>query len=645
MIRGFQWDLARQVERLDWLLAQLPRYAEWGYNELYLHLEDAVEYPSLPEVARKDAYSYRQFERLVNAADQVGIKVVPIVNLLGHTQYLVKVPGLRDLNELRNPDGSAQTQGQICPLHPRIFEIAEKLLRDMAPFCTTGKVHVGLDESFHLGKHPMTRREIKRIGLPAHFARYVQGLHKLTQSLDLNMGMWGDMLYFLPEAVPLLPQDVTIYEWYYYGFKRRPRVELYNFAESGLGENLRDRGFKVWGCPMNGSARYEPLPHFKDRLENILSWWHHGKRIGTEGMLVTSWEPFRLALELTTVVDAAAATLWLNPGITDPQEMLTRGFARVFGAKSARKSAKVALACDRYPFGGYPLWQSNTRWDTVSRRTLRSAHETEERYFAQLTKQAEQLPAPLKSSVQLRHYFAARALFIHVAAKQAGKKYPLKAGTNLRKASASFAKALIVGQAAAKEMWQFTRDRRITGANERIINGDRQRFSKWQQGNKSVFGPLCQLCYQVHNFEPCLQLVLVEQQQPDGTWLALQSCHTIEFQTRAAQPHGSVLREHAAPVIWDGDMSAPPRIRIALRGLGRVKIQKIELRYADRTLCKNPRSIILGKVAPKQGLPELKWDTNIDHWPIQITAKFRPAPATKSPNKKAAGIYPAALLN
>ena len=28
MIRGFQWDLARQVERLGWLRAQLPRYAD-----------------------------------------------------------------------------------------------------------------------------------------------------------------------------------------------------------------------------------------------------------------------------------------------------------------------------------------------------------------------------------------------------------------------------------------------------------------------------------------------------------------------------------------------------------------------------------------------------------------------------------------
>ena len=150
-VRAFQWDLARQVERLDFLLKLLPRYAEWGYQELYLHLEDAVEYPSLPAVARVDAYTYKQMTRLVNAATAAGIRVVPIVNLLGHTQYLIKAPGLRDLNERRDTAGRPLPRGQICPLHPRTTEIAEKLLRDMAPFCTAWKMHVGLDESFHLG--------------------------------------------------------------------------------------------------------------------------------------------------------------------------------------------------------------------------------------------------------------------------------------------------------------------------------------------------------------------------------------------------------------------------------------------------------------------------------------------------------------
>jgi hypothetical protein len=387
--RAFQWDLARQVERLDFLLKWLPRYAEWGYQELYLHLEDAVEYPSLPGVARRDAYSTRQFTRLVNAATRVGIKVVPIVNLLGHTQYLIKVPELRDLNELRDPSGRPLDRGQICPLHPRTLEIAGKLLRDMAPFCTAGKVHVGLDESFHLGKCPRCRAEVKRRGLAAHFAKHVGRLHQLTNGMGLRMGLWADMLALLPAAIPLLPRDLVAYDWYYYPFARQPRVELRNFAEVDLAAPLQARGIEYWGCPMNGAFRYEPMPAFGDRLANIRSWWKRCHRVGAAGFLITSWEADRLAIELTTAVDAAAACLWLDPGVDDPREMLARGFARVFGGSKVgrvipnaprrladkpphpseiRRWARAALACDEHAFAGYHRWQINDRWDVCAGR-------------------------------------------------------------------------------------------------------------------------------------------------------------------------------------------------------------------------------------------------------------------------------------
>lgn len=38
-------------------------------------------------------------------------------------------------------------------------------------------------------------------------------------------------------------------------FVRRPRMELFNFAESDLGERLRARGIEDWGRPMNGAFR------------------------------------------------------------------------------------------------------------------------------------------------------------------------------------------------------------------------------------------------------------------------------------------------------------------------------------------------------------------------------------------------------
>ncbi len=118
MIRAFQWDLARQVERVEHLAGLLPLYSSWGYTRLYLHLEDAVDYPSLPGVARADAWAWRDLARLVEEAAEHGIKVVPIANLLGHTQYLIKTAEWRDLNELRDPvTGEALAAGQVCPLH------------------------------------------------------------------------------------------------------------------------------------------------------------------------------------------------------------------------------------------------------------------------------------------------------------------------------------------------------------------------------------------------------------------------------------------------------------------------------------------------------------------------------------------------
>jgi hypothetical protein len=386
-------------------------------------------------------------------------------------------------------------------------------------------------------------------------------------------------------------------------------VELFNFADSKLGETLRARGITVWGCPMNGSARYEPLPHFTDRLANILSWWRHGQRLGIEGLLVTSWEPYRLAMEMTTVVDAAAATLWLNPGVEDPREMLTRGFQRVFGQRSTAKSAKLALASDRYPFGGYPRWEINNRWDTVSRRESLAQFVAEEKFTGRIAREAHAsaLPLPLRASLDFRHYLAQRDVFVRRAAHGLAKPSEGKA----------FAKALAAGRRAARLMWTFTRDRRRQGANDRILANDARRLREWQRG-RNVFGGPWQLAYVVENIRPCLQLVSVEQQEPDGTWVERQSCFTIEFQTRAAQPRTDICREHAAPVEWDGDPARFPKLRVALRGSGVVRIADVELTDGKKRWRSSSSGRVLGRPAQTRGLPPLEWRQNLATLPVRF---------------------------
>ncbi len=642
-IRAFQWDLARQVERLDFLKKLLPRYAAWGCQELYLHLEDAVHYPSLPGVGRDDAYSYEGLGELVLISAQNGIRVVPIVNLLGHTQYLIKHPDWRDLNELRDERGKALEHGQLCPLHPRTLEVADKLLRDMAPYCTAGKVHVGLDESFHLGQCPRCREEVARIGLAAHFAGHVNRLHALAGQLGLQLGLWADMLYFVPEAIALLPRGITAYDWYYYPFAKKPRVELFNFAERDLAPALKRQGIAYYGCPMNGAFRHEPLPVFGDRLGNIRSWWQRCAAVKADGFLITSWEASRLALETTTVVDAAAASLWLEPDGDDATTMLAHGLARVFPSKNSRVVARSLLAADNHAFTGYARWQINDRWDVFAGNESVKPYQAEERFFCreQARSLREKWPAVITASLAFRHYLAQRDVFVREAARAVFKWRRLLARSDpasviyymtlATELAGEFARALETGRTAARAMWVRTRDPQVRGQNEAMLEADAKRLAGWRSWLKQaarqpemawLATPVCgawQLQFMVHNFAPAVQKVVVEQQREDGSWRELASRFTIEFRAYAARPNTRIKREFTVPVTtesWStgdparekmrGEVAAPPilpPLRIAVRGVGQVAISHVvltngvEIRWAAGFRQKK----ILGQRAPKRG--------------------------------------------
>lgn len=649
MIRAFQWDLARQVERLGFLLDQLPRYADWGYQELYIHLEDAVAYPSLPEVARADAYTTREFEKLVRAATRAGIQVVPIVNLLGHTQYLVKTPGLRDLNELRAPDGSPLERGQICPLHPRTLEIADKLLSDMAPFCTAGKVHVGLDESFHLGKHPLSRAEVKRVGLAAHFSGYVNRLHALVQPHGLRMGMWADMLALIPDAIADLPRGLIAYDWYYYPFPRHPRMELHNYANYDLAPAFAKQGVEYWGCPMNGGFRHEPLPVFGERLANAQSWWRRCRQTHAGGFLMTGWEPQRLAFEMPMVVDAAAACLWLDPEIDDHAGMLAKGFERVFGKSGSREAARAALACDEHAFAGYAKWESHDRWDGLAGPEGPARAERDAKFFARLAERRgtesapypagrplrwPPLPAPFAASAALNAYLAAREAFLRHAARSVQKLRRVHATgqthfvtyyvTNFRGLVSEFGSKIKKARADARVMWARTRDPRCASPYAEILDRDSARLDELGRWLDAVARDSAraldatpvhgrwQLSFIVHNPAPALQKVLVEQQSADGSWKTLAERFTIEFRAKAARPRASHLRREFSVSV---DSPARP-LRIALRGVGEIAVSHVV--FTDGVIALHPKDWparerrALGEPAPTSGLPELHLGANRD---------------------------------
>jgi hypothetical protein len=498
-----------------------------------------------------------------------------------------------------------------------------------------------LDESFHLGRCPRCREEVGRIGLGAHFAGHVRRLHALCESLGLQLGLWADMLYFTPEAIPLLPTGITAYDWYYYPFRRLPRVEFFNFAERDLAAPLSKQGIRYYGCPMNGAFRHEPLPVFGDRLGNLTSWWRRCAEVGAEGYLVTSWEAGRLALETTTAVDAAAASLWLAPETDDAATMLARGLERALGVRRGLPLARRLLQADAHAFAGYARWQINERWDLFAGTESLKAYEAEARFFDRLAEVA--MPAPLAASLDFRRYLAARDVFVRRAARDVFRWRRLLARgepelvtqsvTSSAADAEAFARELKAGRRAAREMWSRTRESRATGPNEAMLAADEVRLREWRLWLKRAgrrpelvnrATPVCgewQLQFWVHNPAPAVQKVVVERQQPDGTWSEIAGRYTIEFRGFAARPRTRIRREFTVPVDSPGAV-----LRIAVRGVGRVAVSHATLtngvevrRAADfRTLH------ALGADAPASGLPVIDWSVNQGQLGLRFPRKSTP---------------------
>lgn len=646
MKRAFQWDLGRQIERLDFLLRWIPRYADWGYEQIHLYLEDAFDFPSTPGIGRHRALTAKQMDRLTAEATRRGMQVVPIVPLMGHTSYLLKVKALRDLSEKRDPSGNPLAGGQICPLHKDTLKLARNLIRDVQPYCTAGIVHVGLDESFEIGKCPLCRKEVEQVGLGRHFANHAIRLHAICRELGLRMGMWADMLYYVPDAIAMLPKDVIGYDWFYYPFKKLPRVELYNFADVDLTGAMRKAGLDVYGCPNNGSFIHEPLTPFLDRLRNILSWWDYCRRKDAQGMLITSWSPVRTSIELNSYVDAAAASLWLNPGERDPRRMLELGFERVFGRKG-RRHAAIAAAAEKYQYTGYYRWQANNKWSSLATFEPLGPWRAEQQFFRQLARQ--QSPAALRESLRMRSYVADRDLFIREGstllanarrADARGRKRELK--SLLRKVerdARALAKSLRIADKATRTIWARSRYADDPNPNEVMIRNDRERirsllsFLKNASHNPGWVAKSCPLLgtwhvlIRVRNVAPALQGAAVERRKADGSWETVHGLYSLEFSADAGQRRADFRRRLSVPIEWDG--RSPLALRVAVRGLGQLELHDLQLTDGVRALrpdcitkgggpvnriarLVSPRlpGAIMGVPAPQKGFPPIDWSAN-----------------------------------
>ena len=276
-LRMWTYDLAReQTPTLDTLRRMCDLSLEAGYNALGLYLEHRFAYPSLPWSHGKGCVTPEMVRTLQE--EYRTLQIVPFINLLGHFEGFLYTEQGHALSELK-------FRGlQACPSKPDFVALANKVLDDTLDIFQGNIIHIGGDETQHLGACPQCAERVKtfeeRIGTDGKAKLYAEHFVPLIEKVidaGRRPAIWGDMLHAHPDAMASIHKATLIFDWQY-------------FQSAGLTSQVfRPQGFDVVYCPAfhTYNATWLHLPQSERNVrENAIS----AEVDHAYGVCVTTWE-------------------------------------------------------------------------------------------------------------------------------------------------------------------------------------------------------------------------------------------------------------------------------------------------------------------------------------------------------------------
>lgn len=266
-----------------------------GVNLLVLEFNYKVRYSKRPEVVDSDALTLDQVRELAAASRAVNVRLIPMINLLGHQSWAKTTFGLLrahpefDETPGQYPDNQGIYCRSYCPLHPGVHAVLFDLIDELLEATGADAFHAGMDEVFLLGEDGCPRcRGRNRAEL---LAGEVKTIRDHLAGRGVAMWMWGDR--FLDGAgtgigkweasenqtapsLQAVPKDVVVSDWHY----DQAHPSAAHFALSG---------FRVVSSPWRKtSVALAQLAQIRDaRMHSSAA-----VRDRMMGMLQTTWTGF-----------------------------------------------------------------------------------------------------------------------------------------------------------------------------------------------------------------------------------------------------------------------------------------------------------------------------------------------------------------
>ncbi|WP_422657792.1 family 20 glycosylhydrolase [Paenibacillus sp. EC2-1] len=221
-IRGVHFDLKGGVPTGEYLADLIKELGHYKINTILMEYEDKLQYSGHPKLATKSALSQADVQQLVKLADQHHIQIIPLVQALGHAEYMIRHDEYAHLRE------SHDWNQQMCPCHPGSFELFSDLFQELIRLHPNSNYfHIGGDEAHQLGECPSCAKIEQEVGKYALYAEYIAKICHYVIEAGKTPIIWDDMFTrHAPELMCKLPKETVLMYWNYrFTYETMPTVD------------------------------------------------------------------------------------------------------------------------------------------------------------------------------------------------------------------------------------------------------------------------------------------------------------------------------------------------------------------------------------------------------------------------------------
>ncbi len=309
-VRALHLDLKGVPPTPARLLSLLDIAAATGYNAVCVEWEDMFPWTVAPQIRCETAYTPDDIRAFAAKCDELGLEIIPLVQCMGHMQFVLKLPQYKHLREVANQIDV------INPLAEGARELIQAMVDDVLALTPNVKhFHLGGDEAWSFGTHADTQAYVAAHGKGALYMHHVEPILDNLASRGIRGLLWHDMMReWDDEALKRLGVKADLVLWSYGG---DPLVDSPHHISEAITQRFRDAGIDVWGASAYKGAdgHNVDLPNYEGRQKNIHLWASKAApQVNIKGVITTAWSRYHHSMCQVEPIDSALDSL-VNHGL------------------------------------------------------------------------------------------------------------------------------------------------------------------------------------------------------------------------------------------------------------------------------------------------------------------------------------------